>query len=98
MVNENLGSIDQRMGSMVSQGLQWEMRLVPNPRLQLIAGWSRMGQASYESTTDSVNTWAAPESDQLNRVEARWLDDRGESSLALFRRQELQGHTGLRLN
>lgn len=105
VVSDELGSTEQqgvRLGSVVSQGLQWEMRLVPNPKLQLIAGWSRMGQARDEAppTTepDAINTWAAPESDRLNRVEARWLGDRGESSLALFRRQELQGHTGLRLN
>lgn len=104
-VSDSLGSTEQqglRLGSVLSQGLQWEARLVPNPRLHLIAGWSRMGQASEASSAatpgNPISTWAAPESERLNRVEAHWLGDRGDSSLALFRRQESQGHTGLRLN
>ena len=104
-VSERLGSTEQqgvRLGSVLRQGLQWEARLVPHPRLHLLAGWSRLGQASDESRAatapEAISTWAAPEADQLNHVEARWLGDHGESSVVLFRRQELQGHTGLRLN
>ncbi|NMM14726.1 MAG: tetratricopeptide repeat protein [Rhodoferax sp.] len=104
-VSDDLGSLEQqnvRLGSVVSQGLQWEARLVPHPKLHVILGWSRMGQSSDDAsdatTANPINTVAAPTSDRLNSVEARWLGERGESSLTLFRRNELQGYNGLRLS
>lgn len=102
---DNLGSLEQqnvRLGSVVRQGLQWEARLVPHPKLHFILEWSRMGQSSdppkLAAVNDPIRTVSAPESDQINSIEARWLGQRGESSLTVFRRHELQSYTGLRLS
>lgn len=104
-VSDDLGSLEQqnvRLGSVVSQGLQWEARLVPHPKLHVILGWSRMGQSSDDTkpstTTNATRTEAAPESDHLKSVEVRWLGERGERRLTLFRRNEWQSYTGLRLS
>lgn len=83
----------ESLGSLERQGVQWEARLVPHPRLHVILGWSRMGQSSSDPDLASL----APESDRLDSIEARWLGRRGESSLTLFQRDELQSYTGLRL-
>jgi hypothetical protein len=61
-----------------------------------------MGQSSDDAASSTaanpISTVAAPESDRLNSIEARWLGTRGESRLTFFRRNELQGYNGLRLS
>ena len=104
-VTEELGSVENqnvRMGPVVSQGLQWETRLVIRPKLHVILGGARMGQSSDESSpatpANPIATWAAPQADHLKSVEVRWMGDRAESSLTIFRREELQGTNGLRMS
>lgn len=91
-----------RLADVVNQGLHWEARLVLNPKLHIILGGSRLVQTS-ESSSDAalaatLSTWAAPTSDQLHSIETRWLGERGDSSLTVFRREELQGANGFRLS
>ena len=103
--SEHLGTVENqnvRVGSVVRQGLHWEARLVPHPKLHLILGGARLGQASDETnaaTPDQpLDTVAAPSSDQLQSIEARWLGSRGDTSVSIIKRHELQGYTGLRLS
>lgn len=91
-----------RLGEVVNQGLHWEVRLVPHPKLHLLVGGSRVGQsgeASSDATSiNSVYTRAALVSDRLHSIEARWLGERGDSSVTVFRREEWQGVSGLRMS
>lgn len=94
--SDSLGSFEQQgqqFGSVDRTGVQWEARWVPDPKLHLTLGWSRMAQSG-----DGATLSALPEADRLDSLEARWLGPRGESSLALFRRNEWQQYTGWHLN
>lgn len=97
VANESQGSLENQgvvLGSVERQGVQWEARWVPNPKLHVTVGWSRMGQSSDDPTLAP----ALPDSDRLDSIETRWLGQRGDSSLTLFRRNELQNYTGLRMS
>ena len=83
----------ERPGSLKQDGLRFEMRLVLNPKLHLILGGSHLHQSS---SNDDLHLLTSS-SENLRSVEARWLGARGDSSLTLFRRNELKGITGLRL-
>lgn len=84
---------DERPGSLKSQGLQTELRLVPHPKLQLTFNIARMQQSSGDADLGPL----VPHADRLGSVQARWSGHRGDSIASLFRRNELSGTTGLRL-
>lgn len=88
-----VGLNTERPGSLKQDGLRFEMRLVLNPKLHLILGGSGMRQSSSNDDLRLLNS----SSENLGSVEARWLGARGDSSLTLFRRNELRGTSGLRL-
>ena len=90
------------LGEVVNKALHWEARLVLHPKLHVMLGGSRVGQSSEASSdaasTHPITTWAAPASDRLHSIEARWLGGRGDSSVTVFRREEWQGVSGLRMS
>lgn len=95
--SESLGAFEQQglsLGAINRAGVQWEARWMPDPKLQVLLGWSRMGQSGPGPDLAQVPV----ESDQLEHAEARWRGDRGESRVALFSRNAWQQYTGLQLN
>ncbi len=82
-----------RYGVLNSEATQIEARLFPYRKLELLLGWSRLRQSSGDADMGPF----APATDQLNSIEGRWLGSRGDTRLAFFRRKELEGNTGWRL-
>ncbi len=96
LVSEDLGAFEQQgfqLGAVERAGVQWEARWVVDPKLHLTLGWSRLGL----STRDTALAAALPAADRLERVEALWLGDQGDSSVELFRRNAWEQFPGLRL-
>lgn len=83
----------EHQGGLNSHGLRFETRLVVSPKLHLTLSGSRQQQAG----TDPVLQALAPGTDRLASVQARWLGERGETSLTIARRDELNGLMGFRL-
>jgi polysaccharide biosynthesis protein PelB len=83
---ENTGALD-------TQGLHFETRLIPHPNLHLVLGWSQQQQSSNDAHLASL----ALNADRLDSIQARWLGRRGDTVLTLFRHNEWQATTGLRL-
>ncbi len=83
---ENAGALDR-------QGLQFESRLVLQPKLHAVLGWSRRQQSSSDANLASLTN----DVDRLDSVSARWLGERGPTQLTLFRRNERQTTMGLRV-
>lgn len=88
-----IGLIYERPGLLRRQGFQTEVRLVPHPKLHLILGGARMQQSSSD---DDFNA-KMPDSDRRPSIEARWLGQRGDSSLTFFQRDQLRKKDELRL-
>lgn len=88
-----VGLNTERPGSLQQDGLRFEVRLVLNPKLHLILGGSGLRQSSSNADLGPLMS----SSERLGSIEARWRGARGDSSLTLFRRNELHGTTGLRL-
>lgn len=82
---ENSGALDR-------QGLQFEGRLVLQPTLHAVLAWSRRQQSSSDANLASLTN----DVDQLDSVSARWLGERGQTHLTLFRRTGGQSTLGLR--
>ncbi len=82
-----------RYGVLNSVATQIEARLFPYRKLELLLGWSRLRQSSGDADIGPF----APATDQLTSIEGRWLGSRGDTRLALFRRNELEANTGWRL-
>jgi hypothetical protein len=83
----------EHQGGMNRQGLRFESRLVINPKLHLIVSGSRQQQAGDDPVLHAL----APATDRLASVQARWLGERGETSLTIARRDELNGLMSFRL-
>ena len=82
---ENSGALDR-------QGLQFEGRLVLQPTLHAVLAWSRRQQSSSDANLASLTN----DVDQLDSVSARWLGERDQTYLTLFRRTGGQSTLGLR--
>lgn len=83
----------EHQGGLDSHGLRFETRLVINPKLHLTLSGSRLQQAGVDPLLQALT----PATDRLASVQARWLGDRGETSLTLARRDELNGLMSFRL-
>jgi predicted Zn-dependent protease len=83
----------QHQGGLNSHGLQFETRLMIDPKLELLLS----GDRSQQSGSDPVLQALAPSTDRLMSAQLNWFDSRGTTSLALSRRDELDGLTSVRL-
>lgn len=80
-------------GGVNSHGLHFETHLVISPKLHLTLSGSRQQQAGVDPLLQAL----APATDRLASVQARWLGERGETSLTIARRDELNGLMSFRL-
>jgi polysaccharide biosynthesis protein PelB len=80
-------------GGLNSHGLRFETRLVVNSKLHVTLNVERQQQ----SGADPVLQALTPASDRLASVQARWLGERGETSLTIAQRDELNGLMSFRL-
>ena len=83
----------ESLGTLDTQGIHWEARLVPSEQLQITLGWARTQMSSNDPDLQTLTN----ASDQLERVELHWLRSGKSGSLALFQRHELTSYTGLQL-
>ena len=88
-----LGWGGERQGGLNYHGLHFETRLVINPKLHLTLSGSSQQQAGVDPLLQALS----PASDRLASVQARWLGARGETSLTIARRDELNGLMSFRL-
>jgi predicted Zn-dependent protease len=80
-------------GGLNSHDLRFENRLVINPKLHLILSGSRQQQTGADPLLQALTT----ATDRLASVQARWLGERGDTSLTIARRDELNGLMSFRL-
>ena len=90
-----LGWESQHQGGLNSHALQFETRLMIHPKLELLLSGNRSQQAG--SDFDPVLQAIAPSTDRLMGVQINWHGSRGTTSLAVSRRDELNGLTSMRL-
>lgn len=88
-----LGLGVEHQGGLNSHGLRFETRLVISPKLHLTLSGSRQQQAGDDLVLQAL----VPATDRLASVQARWLGERGETSLTIARRDELNGLMSFRL-
>ena len=86
-------AFQDRLDPLERLGSELEARLVLSPGLHLLLDWTRVQQSSSDADFATL----LPSSDQLDKVELRWLGRERESRAALTRRTELESYNGLRL-
>ena len=84
---------DTHQGGLNSHGLRFETRLVINPKLHLTLSGTRQQQAGADPVLQALT----PATDRLASVQARWLGQRGETTVTIARRDELDGLMSFRL-
>lgn len=89
-----LRAFQEKLGPMDRLGSELEARLVLAPGLHLLLDWTRVQQSSSDPEFSTL----LPSSDQIDKVELRWLERERESRVALTRRTELESYNGLRLH
>lgn len=85
----------QHQGGLNSHGLQFETRLMINPKLELRLSGARTQQSGLDS--DPVLQTLTPSTDRLMGAQLNWHGSRGTTSLAVTRRDELDGLISVRL-
>jgi hypothetical protein len=88
-----LGWESQHQGGLNNHALQFETRLMINPKLELLLNGNRSQQAGADS--DPVLQALTPATDRLMGAQLNWHGSRGTTSLAVSRRDELDGLTSL---
>lgn len=88
-----LGLTTDRQGAFDNQHLQFETRLMIQPKLHLVLTSSSQRQHSGDLVLSKVT----PAADRLASVKLLWMGTRGATSLTLGRRDELAGLTSFRL-
>lgn len=88
-----LRALQEKLDHMERLGGELEARLVLSPGLHLLLDWTRVRQSSSDADFSAL----LPASDQLDKVELRWLGRERETRAALTRRTELESYNGLRL-
>lgn len=88
-----LHALQDRIDILERRGLQVEGRWVASPGLHVLAGASRRSQSVSEPNFATL----LPGSDQLDRIELRWLGAQHENRLSVQQRAGLERVTGLRL-
>ena len=83
----------EHQGGLNNHGLRFETRLVISPKLHLTLSGSRQQQAGADPVLQALT----PATDRLASVQARWLGERGETSVTIARRDELDGLMSFRL-
>ncbi|MDZ4075764.1 MAG: tetratricopeptide repeat protein [Hylemonella sp.] len=89
-----LRAFQEKLDHMERLGSELEARLVLAPGLHLLLDWTRVQQSSSDPEFSTL----LPSSDQIDKVELRWLERERESRVALTRRTELESYNGLRLH
>lgn len=85
----------EHQGGLNSHGLQFETRVMINPKLELLVRGVRTQQSGLDS--DPVLQALTPSTDRLMGVQLNWHGSRGTTSLAVTRRDEPDGLTSVRL-
>ncbi len=85
----------QHQGSLNSHALQFETRLMFNPKLELLLTGTQSQQSG--SDLDPVLQAISPSTDRLTGVQINWHGSRGTTSLSITKRDELNGLTGVQL-
>jgi len=88
-----LRALNERIDILERRGLQFEGRWVASPGLHVLAGASRIGQSVSEPNLATL----LPGSDQLDRIELRWLGPQHENRLTVQQRNGIEYVPGLRL-
>lgn len=77
-----------------SQSRQIEAGLQMGPHLQMLLGWSQVGQ----STSDATLATLLPPSERLSSIGLQWQNGKGSTEMRLFERNEFSTQWGVSLD